>query len=195
MATYVTLEKFIPAVEEFSSFIERVHYFFDAHKITDDAENAKQRKGIMLCALGPATLDLLHDLMYPERPADKTFDEIVAVLKSHFEPPPNATLGGYKFLQCKQKKNQSIAEFVAELRKTAKHLDYPANFLERVIRDQLYSGVRNNEIREKIIEESLQAPKQSLTLQQTIAIARNIEAVEQAMKRQHLSEQGYNPDV
>ena len=48
------------------------------------------------------------------------FDEIVAILKGHFEPKSLLVVKRFHFNQCNQKQNQTVAHYVAELKHLVK---------------------------------------------------------------------------
>ena len=64
-------------------YIERLEQFFQANDIAVEKQVAT-----LLSVMGAATYGLLRNLVQPNKSKDKTFDEIVAILKEHFEPKP-----------------------------------------------------------------------------------------------------------
>jgi hypothetical protein len=54
------------------------------------AENPQQRLPITAgpSLIGSKTYSLLNDLLLPEKPAYKNFDEIVSTLQKHLNPKP-----------------------------------------------------------------------------------------------------------
>ena len=49
-------------------------------------EDADKQKAVFLTCVGTATYTLLKNLVRPEKPQDKSLDELFVLLKSHFEP-------------------------------------------------------------------------------------------------------------
>ena len=74
------LEPFRPESERTSAYLEQVQLFFAAN----DVPKAKQALGL-LSAIGGKVYDLVSDLLAPEKPAEKSFDELKAILKAHCE--------------------------------------------------------------------------------------------------------------
>ena len=64
-------------------------------------------------------------------------------VKTHLDPQPLVIAQRFKFHQRNQKSGESIAQFVAELRKCAEHCDFQ---LDETIRDRLICGLRNETI-------------------------------------------------
>lgn len=64
-------------------YCEVLHHFFEANEITD----ASRQKAVLLSSVGNQTA----------RPGDKTFDELVRLLKDHFNPKPSEIVQRFKF--------------------------------------------------------------------------------------------------
>ena len=73
---------------------------------------------LKLCGGGTA-YGVLRNLVAPNNPMDKTFDEIVAKLTEHYDPKPLIIVERYHFHKRNQASGESIAEYVAELRRLA----------------------------------------------------------------------------
>ena len=80
--TYVgTIGEFESTKEKFTSYIERVNLFLDANSIPEE-----KKVSTLLTLIGPESYQILRSLLSPALPKDKTFEELVTVLKGHFEP-------------------------------------------------------------------------------------------------------------
>ena len=79
---------------------------------------------MLLTVVGPKTYGLIRDLLAPEKPADKVYTEIVAVMKQHLNPKPIVIAERYKFHQRVQKEEESIACYFASLHKLVEHCDF-----------------------------------------------------------------------
>ena len=90
-------------------------------------------------------------------------------MKTHLDPQPLVIAQRFKFHQRNQKSGESIAQFVAELRKCAEHCDFQ-NKLDETIRDRLVCGLRNETIQKRLLAE------RNLTLVTAIEIAQGMEA-------------------
>lgn len=58
--------EFDAAVENWSSHLERLNYYFAASKVDDE-----QKKDAFLCCIGRDTYGLLRALVVPDKPADR----------------------------------------------------------------------------------------------------------------------------
>ena len=109
--------QFDPRQEECCDYIERLIHYFVANDI---AEEAKKR-AILLTAVGPGTYRLLKTLASPRRLDELRFSELVDLATRHYNPKPSPIVKRFEFNSRSQKEGESIAVFVAQLRKIAEH--------------------------------------------------------------------------
>ena len=60
-------------------------------------------QAILLSVCGASTYQLIRDLVAPERPSTKTFQEVVQLVKEHHQPPPSFIVQRYNFNMRSQK--------------------------------------------------------------------------------------------
>ena len=125
------LEEFEPSSESVTNYVERVQMYF----VANDVVAAKQ-VSTFLSAVGRRTYAVLRDLVLPDDPKDKTFDELVAVLKQHYEPVPLVIAERFNFHRRYQQPSESVSEFAAELKKLSLHCKFGA-YLDEALRDRL----------------------------------------------------------
>ena len=109
--------------KDWSSYQDRLGFYFEANDIDDDAA-ASKRRAILLTAVGAETYSLLRSLASPRTPAELTYVELCKLQQTHFEPKPNTILQRYNFYSAYRKKEQSISDFVAELKNLARNCDF-----------------------------------------------------------------------
>ena len=78
----------------------------------------------VLNAIGPRTYTLLRDLISPTALTEKKYAELCATLKAHFKPKPIVIAERFHFHQRNQGLNESVAEYIAELRRLALHCEF-----------------------------------------------------------------------
>ena len=81
MAQIGHIEKFNRDTDDWSMYIERVQFYFNANGIPD-----AKKKAALLSLVGPDTFKILSSLLVPERPADKSYEELKEILTAHFCP-------------------------------------------------------------------------------------------------------------
>ena len=75
------------------------------------------------------------------------------VLKKHYEPKPLIIAERYTFNQRNQRSGESVAEYVAELRRLASTCKF-GTFLDDALRDRLVRGLRSDSARRRILADA-----------------------------------------
>ena len=145
MASYGKLSEFHPEAESISAYLERVELFFTANSIADDKKVA-----VFLSVIGGKTYSLLRDLLAPEKPQDKSLSVLFKKLKEHYEPKPLVIAERFYFHRRDQGANESIAEYIAELRRLATNCEF-GEYLNDALRDRLVCGLRNTGIQKRLL--------------------------------------------
>uniref|UniRef100_A0A3B3D3S2 Retrotransposon gag domain-containing protein n=1 Tax=Oryzias melastigma TaxID=30732 RepID=A0A3B3D3S2_ORYME len=130
------IDEFMPDSEAWSAYVERVELFFEANDVSEN-----KRVPVLLSAVGAARHGLLQNLVQPAVPKEKSFKEIVDILRSHFEPKPLVKAERFRFNQCCQKQRETVLEFTASLKQSAVHCEFGAG-LGDALRDGFVSGKR-----------------------------------------------------
>lgn len=68
---------------------------------------------------GASTYELIRSLVAPNKPTDKTLAELTKLVKDHLAPRPSSIVQRFHFNARTQSENESVSEYVAELRKLA----------------------------------------------------------------------------
>ena len=118
--------------------------------------------------------------MTPTAPTDKWLKEIEEALKAHFEPKPIRAAERYYFRRRVQTPGESVANYVAELRRLSTHCRFDG-YLEDELCDQLVCGLRNESIRKKLLTVKDLPFKKALELAQSYEAAeRNAQQLKEA---------------
>ena len=88
--------------------------------------------------------------MAPTKPKEKSFDELVEALSGHFEPKPIIIAERYHFHKRNQAAGESVAQFIAELRRLARHCEFKT-FLEEALRDRFVCGLHSKAIQNRLL--------------------------------------------
>ena len=92
MAIQGTISAFDREVEEGQVYCERLEQYFLANNVG----NAEKPLAILLSVCGPATYQLIRNLVAPEKPMDKSFSPIIKLMKEHHTTPLAATFQRFK---------------------------------------------------------------------------------------------------
>ena len=147
-AKFSQLDAFNPDSDSVTAYIERVHLFFTANDIPD-----KKTVPVFLSTIGGKTYELLRNLVAPTPPETLKLSKLTTVLKRHYEPKPLIIAERFHFHRRFQAADETIAEFMAELRRLSAHCDFES-YLEQALRDRLVCGIRNENIQRRLLAEA-----------------------------------------
>ena len=80
-------------------YIEILDIFFGANDIAND----EKKRHVFLATVGPDTYHLISTLTAPEKPATKSFSELVSLVKRHIDPAPSRIVSRFKYYSIKRK--------------------------------------------------------------------------------------------
>ena len=167
MATkHGSIGEFDSSVEDWTSYTERLQQYFAAN----DVAEGKQR-AVLLSVCGCQTYQLVKNLLAPERPADKTFQEIVLLMKNHYQPKPSIIVERFNFHSRYRKQGESVATFVAELKRLSEHCGF-ADTLSDMLRDRLVCGINDKRLQRRLLGEA------DLTFKRAYDLALALEAAD-----------------
>ncbi|UYV80200.1 K02A2.6-like, partial [Cordylochernes scorpioides] len=176
MASY-QFKEYNEETETFETFYERLEQFL----ILEEAGDEK-KKAYLLTFMGSKTYSVLKNLCSPILPKDKTFDNLIDILKRHFSPKRSIVVERFIFFKRMQLKEESISDYLVEIKRLASSCNF-GNFLEDSLRDKMVCGLYNAKIQNRILSEG------DISLAKVIEIALSMEAAEKNTKSFHL-EQG-----
>ncbi|XP_062297408.1 uncharacterized protein K02A2.6-like [Scomber scombrus] len=160
--------------QSWEEYCEVLHHFFEANEIDD----ASRQKAILLSSVGSQTYSLMRNLVSPAKPGDKTFDELVKLLKEHFNPKPSEIVQRFKFNSRNRKNGETVMEYVAVLRKLSQDCNY-GDKLSEMIRDRLVCGIGDDRIQRRLLSEP------DLTFDKALKLAQAIETASKDVKDLH----------
>ena len=151
--------------EDTASYIERIELYFAANYVEKDNEIVT-----LLAVIGADAYGILRNLLAPQRPKDKSFDELKEVLIGHYSPKPILIAERFKFHRRNQLESESVAQFVVELKRLALKCEFGA-FLEEALRDRLVCGLKNIHIQKKLLAERGLTFKKAFETAQSMELA------------------------
>ena len=169
MATTIIgqVEAFQSGVDDWEQYTERLEQYFVANDIVD----AGKKLAVFLTVVGTKTYALLSDLLAPDKPATKSYKELVGVLKAHWKPKPVIIAERFHFHQRTQHEGEDVASFMAALRRLADKCAFGTH-LEEALRDRLVCGLRSTDTQRKLLT------KDGLTLKSAYETAYGLQAAD-----------------
>ena len=80
----------------------------------------------------------------------KTYAALASKLKKHFKPKRLAVAERFRFNTVQQQQGQTIAEFVAQLKKLSTYCEYTGDQLKESLRDRFICGLCSESIQKKL---------------------------------------------
>nr|XP_015800346.2 uncharacterized protein LOC107375995 [Nothobranchius furzeri] len=171
VAVIGTVSPFARESQSWEEYSEMLEVFFEANEIDD----ADEKKAVLLSGVGSATYSLLRSLLSPETQKDKTYDELIQILQTHFSPKPSQIVQRFKFNSRMQKTGETVAEYVAELRRLAQHCEY-GDVLPQMLRDRLVCGVQDDWMQRRLLSEA------DLTFEKALKLCQAMESASKDVK-------------
>ena len=171
MAALGTVKEFDPDLEEWSSYVDRLEQLLIVHEIAREKQRA-----ILLSSVGPKTYSVLKDLLAPEKPSTKSFEELVECLQKHFTPSILKIAERFKLVKRVQADSEEIKKYAVALRKLATICQYGA-FLDDALTQCFVCGLQNSGIQRKLLLES------DLTFEKAVKLAEAIEKAGSEVKK------------
>ena len=167
MTSYGHIDEFRSENESIEAYLERIDIYFKANDIRDE-----KKMSIFLSVLGGKAYSVLRDLLGPVKPQEKPFGELKSELKRHFQPKKIVIAERFHFHRRNQAPEESVADFIAQLRRLATHCQF-GDHLNEALRDCFVCGLKSEVMQKRLLS------KVDLTLKQAVEIAQGIEAAEQ----------------
>ena len=167
--------------ESWESYNERREQYFIANKIKDNSADGglDDRVPALLSIIGGRTYSLLRALTAPEKPATKSFDDLVKLLKGHLSPKPLIIAERFRFHKRDQRSDETVREYVVQIRKLSENCEFGTH-LQDSMRDCLVCGLHNTDIQKKLLTED------KLTFEKSVDISTAMEtAAKDALELQN----------
>ena len=110
-----------------AAYIERATVYMDANNVPPSKRAATLLSVIgrsMFHVLCRSMFHVLCNLPAPAKLHEQSFDDIVRALLDHFQPKPLVISERFNFNKRQQGPTETVAEYVAELRKLSLHCEF-----------------------------------------------------------------------
>ena len=101
------MQEFQPDKETVTAYLEQFRMFVSANAI-----ETEKVVPTLLTVIGSTHYTLLHGLVTPDLPKDKSYNQLVALLTKHYDPEPIVIAERFHFYQRYQKSGESIADYM-----------------------------------------------------------------------------------
>ncbi len=179
----VIITKMVGTIGGLSSFDPEKDNFddwkiiFESYLKANDLDSTTDTKGkcqaILLASIGTSQVNLLKNLVAPDVLTSKPLKDLLDLLEKHHKPAPKALAERFKFMKRMQHPGESIACYLAELRKLASNCQFETGTLNGRLRDQLILGLQNERAQSNILTQD-----DKITLDEVIKIATAQEVAE-----------------
>jgi len=169
--TFGNIGEFNSDTESVAAYTERVDLYLAANNVPSE-----KHVPVFLGMVGGKAYELLRSLCAPVKPQDRSYQQLKDLMKGHFEPKPLVIAERYHFHRRDQAAGESIAEYMAELRRLSRTCEFAEEYLSEALRDRLVCGLRSENIQKRLLTET------DLTLKRAVQVAQAMEAAEKNAK-------------
>nr|CAI5863340.1 unnamed protein product [Callosobruchus analis] len=149
--------------KKFDRWLMRLESAFEVFHVP-----ASKKAAYLLHYMGPDAYDVLCDKLSPEKPGEKSYEELVSIMKLHYNPEPLEIAEIFRFLQRKQHEGESAQEYLTALQRLATTCKF-GDYLKKALRNQFVFGLRAQNIQSRLLEQK------DLTVDRALEIAVSME--------------------
>ena len=84
-----------------------------------------------LSAMGAIAYELLRNLVAPDAPKDKRFNDLVKTMRAHLKPKPLIIAERFKFYKRVQHEDEKVAEYIMSLKQLSTQRSYTEKIIGR----------------------------------------------------------------
>ncbi|XP_075167728.1 uncharacterized protein LOC142239858 [Haematobia irritans] len=139
-----SIEQFIFG-NDFEEYLERMEELFKINSVDD-----KNKVALFLTLVGPETYKRIKSVVLPDKASSKTYKESIEIISPHFTPERNIIAERFKFYNCSQKSNETVGEFIVNLKLLAGQCLF-GSFLKEALRDRMVCGVCCVQLQTKLL--------------------------------------------
>ena len=162
----ILFDKFDPDVEDFECYQDRLEQYLFVSGIKEEED----RVATLISVVGAKCYRQLKDLTAPTKPSEMKFEDICTRLSNYYNPKKTTLATRYNFYRRNQKDNESITDYVSNLKKLAQDCNF-GTFRDTAIRDIFVCGLKS-----KATQRRLFAKEESeITLEKVEKIALSME--------------------
>ena len=149
-------ENFNSSKENFKMYKARFENYLTMKGVFENKTLSSQ---MLLNSIGSEHYQLITSLIAPRQPSELSYNEIITHFEKHLCPKRNILVAQHRFLSQYQQDSQSIAEYVALLRRDITDCEFicsnatcNSSIADTFLRAQFIRGIRDNSIRENLLQ-------------------------------------------
>uniref|UniRef100_A0A1I8JIB2 CCHC-type domain-containing protein n=1 Tax=Macrostomum lignano TaxID=282301 RepID=A0A1I8JIB2_9PLAT len=146
----------VPENEDWLQYKERMEQVF----IASDIESEDKKRAVFLSVCGKETFKLICSLLAPRKPSETSYADICQKLKEHWKPEPSEIVQRFHFYQRVRASTESVADFLASLRRLAVDC-----------KDRLVLGIQDDRIQRRLLSEPELDLEKALKIAQAVELA------------------------
>nr|CAH7759719.1 unnamed protein product [Callosobruchus chinensis] len=139
------IEQFDPKTGDITSYMERLEQLFICNTV-----EPRLRVSLLLTLIGGEAYTTLKDILTPDLPASKSYEELRARLVEHYSPKRLQIAERYKFWNAQQEVEEDIKSFIKRLKSLSLYCDF-GPFLQEAWRDKFVCGITSQAIKRKLL--------------------------------------------
>ena len=137
--------EFDPEKEDFENYAKRLNVWFTVNKIKSD-----DKVSVFLALVGAKAFGNLISMSVPDDPSTKTLAVLTEMLENFYKSQRNEITERMKFRESKQKENETVSEFIVDLKRLSIRCGYDETLSEN-LRDTFTAGLRDFNTRKKLL--------------------------------------------
>ena len=158
------LREFDPLSFDWEEWEILLDTFFTVEEITDD----NKKRNLLVTALGVKPFKTLIALCKPKKPAEYTYEAILAKLRTNYARVTFASTERIKFFSSKQTTSQTLTDFANQLRDATTTCVFPPDFYEDALITAFVGGLSDAAVRKHLMQQDLKTFEQTLNIANTI---------------------------
>ncbi|CAF1540135.1 unnamed protein product [Rotaria magnacalcarata] len=166
-STTYRLHEFDPSSYDWDDWEILFDTYIDVEGITDDTK----KRNLLITALSVQPFKTLISICKPKKPNECSFQEILQKLRTNYTRVTFSSTERIKFFATRQDSSQTLTDFANGLRDNTVTCNFPVDFYEQALITAFVGGLRNDHIRQHLMQQNLE------TFEQTLSTARTFESV------------------
>lgn len=173
------IRTFDPSEATLSTWVELFEEYCIANDIPDEPAAVgeappvhNRKRAIFLSYVGPRAYEVLRTTCLPDRPNQRAIPTLITILRDHYEPPGLRRANRLTFSKRNQRDSETATEFISAIQDLASRCEFGAQLNDSLL-DRLISGIKNNELRIKLLSRAdltYQAAKELIIQQEAVRL-------------------------